>query len=131
MQPWTWITSRILTIHLSLETILLEHSTGRKWRQRDLILTKLVEGCIQVKGSGKGDAADARKTEPLVIEPVINLDDNYRVGKAIIYTAGDYALYQLNKLRIIILSQRDFHHCKTRSSLPDRKSTRLNSSHTD
>src|SRR5215213_4489887 len=123
MQVWAWVTSRILTVRLSLEIELLNYSPGRKWRQRDLILTKLVEGRIQINFSniGEANAAGAGKTEPLVVEPVINLDDNYRIGKAIIYAASDHPLYQLNKLRVIILFRQNFHGSLTRSTLIARR----------
>lgn len=111
MQVWAWVTSRILTVRLSLEIKLPNHSPGRKWRQRDVILTKLVKGRIPIKiyDNGESYTAPARKTEPLVVKPVINLDDNYPFGKAIIYAASDHPLYQLNKLWIIILVRQNFH----------------------
>src|SRR5215204_4522567 len=43
-----WVTNRVVPARFSLEIILCNHSPGRKWRQRNLILTKLVKGCIHI-----------------------------------------------------------------------------------
>src|SRR5687767_9090191 len=48
MKVKSWVTNRIVPARFSLEIILFNYSPGRKWRQRNLILTKLVKGCIHV-----------------------------------------------------------------------------------
>src|SRR5688572_25327456 len=43
-----WVMRGVVPTRISLETTLCNHPPGRKWRQRNLILTKLVKGCIHI-----------------------------------------------------------------------------------
>jgi hypothetical protein len=90
--------------------ILSNDSTGREWREGQLVLGKLVKRYSRMRGPVvfERHAPDARKAKPFVIEPVVDTD-NPDVANSF-GNHSDNASHNLKKSAVIAILWVKFNH---------------------